>query len=92
VAKSELEEKLHLSDARRMKLEARVAALTKQNAALARSGAASGGTREGLDTVKAQLKGYTKGVEVRGEGKLHLMGWGALCGTVPRHIFTITFT
>ena len=68
VARSELEEKLHLSDARRMELEARVAALTKQNAGLARSGNAGGGsgggTREGLDTVKAQLKGYTKGVEV----------------------------
>lgn len=62
VAKSELEERLHVSDARRMKLEARVAALTKQNAALAKGG--SGTTREGLDTVKAQLKGYSKGVEV----------------------------
>ncbi len=38
VARSSLEEKLHLAEARKMKLEQRVSALTKQNAALARAG------------------------------------------------------
>ena len=42
---------------------------TEQNAALAKDKGAPGGnggasTKEGLDTVKAQLKGYTKGMEV----------------------------
>ena len=79
VAKAELEERLHVAEARRVKLEARVAALTKQNAALAKQqapssgessssggsrGLATGGLKEGLETVKAQLKGYTKGVQV----------------------------
>ena len=38
VARSSLEEKLHLAEAKRMKLEQRVSALTKQNAALAKGG------------------------------------------------------
>ena len=88
MARAELEERLRLADARRVKLETRVAALTKQNAALARAqqgGAASssssgeGGLREGLDTVKAQLKGYTKGVQVRrpAAGLLAIPGAGS---------------
>ena len=74
VAGSELEERLRASDAWRVKLEARVAALTKQNAALARG--APGATREGLDTVKAQLKGYSKGVEV-GPVSVAWRGWSS---------------
>jgi predicted nuclease with TOPRIM domain len=38
VARSALEEKLRLAEAKKMKLEQRVSALTKQNAALAKSG------------------------------------------------------
>ena len=38
MAKAELEEKLHLSEAKKHKLEQRVAALAKQNAALAKGG------------------------------------------------------
>ena len=38
MAKAELEERLHLSEARKLKLEQRVAALAKQNAALAKGG------------------------------------------------------
>ena len=62
VARAELEERLRQSEARRAKLEQRVAALGKQNAALAKGGQAT--TKEGLDAVKAQLKGYSKGMEV----------------------------
>ncbi len=63
VARAELEEKLRLSEAKKAKLEQRVSALAKQNAALAKGGQAT--TKEGLDAVKAQLKGYSKGMEVR---------------------------
>ena len=38
MAKAELEEKLHLSEAKKHKLEQRVNALAKQNAALAKGG------------------------------------------------------
>ena len=38
MAKAELEEKLHLSEAKKHKLEQRVSALAKQNAALAKGG------------------------------------------------------
>ena len=38
MAKAELEEKLHLSEAKKLKLEQRVNALAKQNAALAKGG------------------------------------------------------
>ena len=62
MARAELEERLRLADAKKAKLEQRVAALAKQNAALAKGGQAT--TKEGLDAVKAQLKGYSKGMEV----------------------------
>ncbi len=62
VARTELEEKLRLSEAKKMKLEQRVNVLSKQNAALAKGGQAT--TKEGLDAVNAQLKGYSKGMEV----------------------------
>ena len=41
MAKAELEEKLHLSEAKKHKLEQRVSALAKQNAALAKGGQVS---------------------------------------------------
>ena len=41
MAKAELEEKLHLSEAKKHKLEQRVNALAKQNAALAKGGQVS---------------------------------------------------